>query len=43
MAFARHSGLNSLGTVACLGLFLIWATSLVLLPGALRLFSRKNA
>ncbi len=43
MAFAHHQGLNSVGTVACLGLFLIWATSLILLPGALQLFSRKRA
>jgi predicted RND superfamily exporter protein len=43
MAFARHSGLNSVGTVACLGLFLIWTASLVLLPGALNLFYKKRA
>ncbi len=33
MVFARHPGIQSIGIVACLGLSLIWMTSLVMLPG----------
>lgn len=35
MLFARHPGLSSIGTAACLGLALVWFTSLFLLPSLL--------
>lgn len=36
MVFASHSGLFSIGQLACIGLGLVWATSVFLLPGLLR-------
>lgn len=35
MLLAGHQGLHSIGLVACLGLALIWATSLLMAPGLL--------
>jgi hypothetical protein len=43
MAIARHEGLRSIGLVACLGLAVIWLTSLVLFPGILRWRERRRA
>jgi predicted RND superfamily exporter protein len=37
MAFSSHSGLQSIGLLSALGMFCIWATNLLLLPGLLRI------
>ena len=46
MVFAHHSGIESIGIFACLGLILIWITTLVILPGILKFyenFKSKNS
>ncbi len=41
MVFAHHTGIESIGIFACLGLFMIWFATLVILPGILKLFRKK--
>lgn len=42
IAFSRHPGLQSIGILACIGLFSTWFTSLFLLPGLLNFLQRKQ-
>ena len=42
MVFAHHSGIRSIGIFACLGLLMIWITTLVLLPGILNIISKRK-
>lgn len=42
MVFARHPGIQSIGILACLGLSLIWMTSLLMLPGMLDWIRKKG-
>lgn len=42
MVFAHHSGIRSIGIFACLGLTLIWFTTLFLLPGLLNMLGKKK-
>jgi hypothetical protein len=41
MVFANHQGLRSIGNLAMLGLTCCWVTSVVLMPGILRLRERR--
>jgi uncharacterized protein len=41
MVFAHHSGIESIGVFACLGLILIWFTTLVILPGILKFIENR--
>jgi predicted RND superfamily exporter protein len=41
MVFARHPGIHSIGILACLGLIIIWMTSMVMLPGMLNWFWKR--
>ncbi|NIM16778.1 MAG: MMPL family transporter [Candidatus Aminicenantes bacterium] len=42
IAFSGHPGLQSIGILACIGLFATWFTTLFLLPGLLNLFSHRG-
>jgi predicted RND superfamily exporter protein len=42
MVFAHHPGLRSIGLLAFLGMMLIWATTVYLLPAVLDFTSRKK-
>lgn len=42
MVFAHHPGIRSIGIFACIGLLIIWATSLFLLPGLLSLVEKNK-
>ena len=42
MIFANHPGIRSLGIFACLGLGMVWLTTMILLPGLLDWFSKGN-
>jgi len=42
IAFSNHPGLQSIGILACIGLFCTWFSSLFLLPGLLKLLSKKK-
>lgn len=41
MVFASHPGIQSIGITACLGLFVIWITSLFLFPAMLSRFAGR--
>ncbi|MFC2164547.1 RND family transporter [Acidobacteriota bacterium] len=42
MIFANQAGLQSIGKIACLGLGCIWLTSLILLPGILKVIEKRT-
>lgn len=42
MVFAHHSGINSIGIFACIGLIVLWFTTIHFLPGLLKLFQSKR-
>lgn len=42
IAFSSHPGLQSIGILACIGLFSTWFTSLFLLPGLLKLIYKRK-
>ena len=42
MMFAGHPGIRSIGILACVGLFVVWALSLFYLPGILELFKKRG-
>lgn len=42
IAFSSHPGLQSIGILACIGLFATWFTSLYLLPGLLNLIKKPT-
>jgi len=42
IVFSSHPGLQTIGILACIGLFSTWFTSLFLLPGLLKLLRRNH-
>jgi len=42
MMFAGHPGIRSIGVLACIGLFVVWALSLFYLPGLLNILKNRG-
>jgi uncharacterized protein len=42
MLLSSHSGLQSIGLLSSLGMFIIWLANLLFLPGLLKIFRKKH-